>query len=255
MEKQGRSAIRQGPKYVYALVGGGKGRNYAAMGINGGNVYTIPNKDVAAVVSDISNVKLRPERRHFAAHQGVLRKLMEEGDLLPMSFGIVSQSQKSLHSLLERNHKAILSQLNRVSGKVEMGLRVAWDVPNIFEYLVISHSELRTARDRLFRGDRRPAQDEMIEIGRMVDNLINSDRDQHTERVEKILARSCCEIKRSKCRDEREVMNLACLVRRDLLKDFEEAVFKAAGLFDHSFAFDYNGPWAPHNFVELNVEL
>jgi hypothetical protein len=50
-------------------------------------------------------------------------------------------------------------------------------------------------------------------------------------------------------------MNLACLVARDRQEDFAGAVFQAAQLFDNDFAFDYNGPWAPHNFVDVEVEL
>ena len=44
-------------------------------------------------------------------------------------------------------------------------------------------------------------------------------------------------------------MSLACLVRRDAFAAFEQAVFEAAKLFDNRYAFDYNGPWPPYNFV------
>ncbi len=50
-------------------------------------------------------------------------------------------------------------------------------------------------------------------------------------------------------------MNLACLVRREAQEQFEAGVFEAAKLFDNNFTFDYNGPWAPHNFVELDIKL
>ena len=60
-------------------------------------------------------------------------------------------------------------------------------------------------------------------------------------------------MKRNKCRDEREVMNLACLVDRNQVDKFESVVFEAANHFDDNFAFDYNGPWAPHNFVEVDI--
>jgi hypothetical protein len=50
-------------------------------------------------------------------------------------------------------------------------------------------------------------------------------------------------------------MSLACLVPRDGQDRFEEGIFAAAKLFDNNFTFDYNGPWAPHNFVDLNLEL
>jgi hypothetical protein len=52
-------------------------------------------------------------------------------------------------------------------------------------------------------------------------------------------------------------MSLACLVGRGAGAQaaFEAGVFAAAKLFDNNFAFDYNGPWAPHNFVELDLQL
>ena len=219
-------------------------------------MYTIADRDVAAVVSDVPNQKIRPERRHFAAHQAVLKKLaQDDGAVLPMSFGVISNGSKAVRQILSRNRETVIEQLQLVSGKVEMGLRVTWDVPNIFEYLVNTHLELRTARDRLLRTDRIPTQDEKIEIGRLFENILTSDRDLHADKVEKALASQCHAIKRNKCRDEREVMNLACLVGRNNIKRFESGVFEAARLFDDNFAFDYNGPWAPHNFVEIDINL
>jgi len=43
--------------------------------------------------------------------------------------------------------------------------------------------------------------------------------------------------------------------QRAALAEFESSVFEAAKQFDNNFAFDFNGPWAPHNFVEAGVEL
>lgn len=241
-------------RYVYAVVPGAKQRVYGCLGINGGNVYTIADGDIAAVVSDVPNQKIRPERRHFAAHQGVLKTLMADGDLLPMSFGIISNGPKAVRAILSRNNKGVMEQLKRVSGKLEMGLRVAWDVPNIFEYIVNTHMDLRRARDELLRGNHEPTQEDKIEIGRMFEQILNLDRERHTEQVEKVLEPRCSEIKQNKCRNEKEVMNLSCLVGRDVLNKFEAAVFEAAGLFDDNFAFDFNGPWAPHNFVDLEID-
>jgi hypothetical protein len=198
---------------------------------------------------------MRPERSHLAAHQQVLRKLMAETTPLPMSFGIVADSPQAVRSLLLRHQPALLEQLRRVADKVEMGVRVTWDVPNIFEYFVNTHPELRQARDQFLGGAREPAQEDKIEVGRMFDRLLNEDRETHIEKVETILAPHCAEIEPMKCRSEREVMNLACLVERSQMPQFESSVFEAAQQFDNNFAFDYNGPWAPHNFVELNLEL
>lgn len=244
-------------RYIYAVVPGPGAQVYAFKGMEGKPVYTITKGKVAAVVSDVPNDKIRPERRHLAAQQAVLKGLMQETlAVLPMSFGIIAEGPKAVQEILTRNHNTLATQLQRVAGKVEMGLRVAWDVPNIFEYFVNTHPELRAARDRFFGRNRVPTQEDKIEVGRLFDRVLQEDREEHTERVEEILSPCCFEIKRNSPRNERDVMNLACLVGREVVdKDFEAAIFEAARGFDNNFAFDFNGPWAPHNFVDLELEL
>jgi hypothetical protein len=254
MNKELKGSAGTRGRYLYAIIAGSEQRAFGNLGLNGGQVYTISDNGVAAVVSDIPQQKIRPERRHFAAHQGVLRRVMEECDLLPMRFGVISGGPKAVRGLLAKNRDAIASQLQRVAGKVEMGLKVGWDVPNIFEYMISIHPELMAARERLLNPQRGPTQEEKIQVGLLFEDLLTSDRERHTKRVERALKPACSEIKRNKCREEREVMNLACLVGRAVLPAFEDAVLKAAGLFDDNFIFDYNGPWAPHNFAEVEVQ-
>lgn len=243
-------------KYLYAIVPDAGTRTYDFAGIDGAAVYTIPNGRMAAVVSDVPNQKIRPERRHLAAQQAVLKNLLvQSGAMLPMAFGIIADGPKAIQKIMSHNQEAFIRQLQRVAGMVEMGLRVSWDVPNIFEYFINTHPDLRTARDRFMGPYRNPSQEDKIELGRLFDNLLNEDREAYTEKVEEILSAYCQEIKRNKCRNESEVMNLACLVSRTGQDQFEEGVFEAAKLFDNNFTFDYNGPWAPHNFVELNLQL
>ena len=248
-------AAARGRTYLYAVIGNAQGRTYDDVGIDGRKVYIISVGRVAAVVSDVPSGKVRPERSHLAAHQGVLKKLMAEATPLPMSFGILADSAQAVRNMLSRNQPALLEQLRRVAGKVEMGLRVSWDVPNIFEYFVNTHPELKLARDRLLGGHREPTQDQKIEVGRLFDRFLNGDREAYADKVKGILAPHCFEIELNKCRNEREVMNLVCLVERAAMPQFESSVFEAAKQFDNNFAFDYNGPWAPHNFVEIDLEI
>jgi hypothetical protein len=243
-------------RYLYAVVPGPLERTFDFAGLNGSPVYTITNGKVAAVVSDIPDDRIRPERRHLAAQQGVLRGLMQAAPaLLPVAFGIIAGGPKAVKRILSRNQADFLQQLERVAGKVEMGLRVSWDVPNIFEYFVNTHAELRAARDRLLGPQRSPSQEDRVELGRRFDRLLQEDRELYTAQVEEVLGRSCGEIKRNPCRSEPEVMNLACLVTRETEAAFEADIFAAARLFDNNFSFDYNGPWAPHNFVDLDLKF
>jgi hypothetical protein len=243
-------------RYLYAIVDGGLDHEDLGFeGVDGSEVYAMGDGRVSAVVSDLPDRKVRPERRKLAAHHEVLKKLMATRTVLPMAFGLIADGPESVRRILRLNAMAFDEQIERLKGKVEMGLRVAWDVPNIFEYALKIHPELAELRDHIFRGGREPSQDDKIEVGRTFDRLMTEEREAHGERVAGVLSAHCSEIKANKVRNDREVLNLACLVDRDKMKDFEAGVIEAARSFDHHFAFDFNGPWPPHNFVEIELRI
>jgi Gas vesicle synthesis protein GvpL/GvpF len=247
---------RAARRYVYAIIEGARRGEFGAVGIDGSPLQFISGHGVTSVVSAIETERIRPERRHLAAHREVLRQLVaHEEAVLPICFGTIAAGPDEIEAMLARNRAVLARRLRRVAGTVEMGLRVSWDVNNIFDHFISLKPELRAARDRVFGRHRQPTQDEQIELGRTFERLLAEDRDAHAGIVEQALATCCAEIKRHPPRDEREVMNLACLIQRERRGEFEAAVFKAASHFDNSLAFDYSGPWAPHSFAEMDIQV
>ncbi len=242
-------------RYLYAIADANTQQTWSATGVNGRPVYLVPQGAIAAVVSDITERRIRPERRNLVAHHAVVKNLMEASTVLPVAFGTIAGGQKAVLKILKDHGSAFASQLDHVRGRVEMGLRVSWDVPNIFEYFVARHPDLAELRDSIVGSQRHASQDDKIELGRMFDHLLAEDREQHAEAVADVLAPCCDEIRRNPTRNEREVMHLACLVRREDRARFEDAIFEAAKRFDNNFAFDFNGPWAPHHFVDVVVDV
>ena len=242
-------------RYLYAVTDAVEYPACGNIGINGATVYPVSEGPIVALVSDIAERRIRPERKNLVAHHAVVKRLMEQTTVLPVAFGTIADSPKALLGILKENSDAFVEQLDRVRGKVEMGLRVTWDVPNIFEYFVNRHPELAELRDTVLGKQRGPTQEDKIELGRLFDRLLAQDRERHTEAVTEVLAPRCADIKENQPREEREVMHLACLVERNAKKGFEDGVFEAAKRFDNSFAFDFNGPWAPHHFVDVTVEV
>lgn len=242
--------------YIYAIAAVGEdGKTYDFTGMSGGAVSAIAVGGAAMIVSDIAPTRIRPERRNIAAHQDVLRRLMADGTVLPITFGTIAERPSAVRTLLARYQKVLVDQLHRVAGKVEMGIRVAWDVPNIFEYMVTTHEELRTLRDQSL-GDGHPqTRSEKIELGQSFERLLNADRETYAGAIEEMLTPVCAELRRNPPRKEREIMNLACLVERDRLAEFEQAAEAASQRFDDRFLFNYNGPWAPHNFVKVDMSF
>jgi hypothetical protein len=257
VEPSGRAAVAAAAptgRYIYAVVDSAEDREFG-LGIAGGQVYAISDGKIAAVVSDVPNRKIRPERRSLAAHNDVLKGLQREFTVLPMAFGIIAGGDADVFRILSLNRQALVEQIRRVCGRVEMGLRVSWDVPNIFEFFVATHPELTDQRDRLFQGGRQPSRDELVAIGMAFDRLLREERARHTQRVSDTLRPYCSEITENEPKSEKEVANLACLVARSDEKRFEKAVFEAARAFDNHYSFDFSGPWPPHHFVELNLRM
>lgn len=242
-------------RYLYAIVTADAQLDLGISGIDDQSVYTIADKYIGAVVSNVPNKKIRPQRRNLAAHQQVLKRLMTETTPLPMAFGIIADGDEAVQNILKNHRSLFMAQFKRVSGKVEMGLRVCWDVDNIFNYFISTHSELRDARDAYFSSQGEPSHEDKLEIGRLFDYFLQEDRENFSHSVEKALEPYCQEIKHGKCRNETDVMNLSCLVDRGAENHFEEGVLKAAAKFDNNFVFDFSGPWAPHNFVEVELEI
>jgi hypothetical protein len=224
---------------------------YGDIGINGAAVYTLTQGPVMAVVSDVVEKRLRPERKNLAAHNTVVKLLMTQATVLPVAFGTIAANEKALLKIIRDNRESFSGQLGVVRGKVELGLKVVIDVPNIFAYMVSCHPELAELRDGLLGRQHGPNQNDKIEMGRLFDHLLQQDREAHIDSVIEVLGPLCADIKQNPTREEREVMNLACLVERSAQKEFEDGIFEAAKRFDNNFSFDFNGPWAPHNFVNL----
>lgn len=239
-------------RYLYGIINTDKEEeHFGKIGIDDNPVYTIPFENIAAVVSDIKCQKIRPERKNLASHNGVIRKIVNDRTVLPMAFGHISSNGARIREFLSENYENFLRQLSTLDGKVEMDIKVLWDVENVFEFFVCNHRELKMLRDEIYCKPYGPTNEEKIALGRMFDELLNHERETHTKTVTDILVNYCNEINKNKPKNEKMVMNLAFLVDKNGVERFEKGIYEAAGKFDNNYSFDYNGPWAPHNFVRM----
>ncbi len=218
-------------------------------------VYWIASGSLGAFVSDYQATTIRAERRHIAASQRVLRALQAEIDLLPMTFGTLTATTEAVVDLLSRHREELLTQLSRLSGAVEMGLRLNLEVPDPIGYLVEHLAELRQARDRTFRHRRSPSLEERVRLGQLCESALRHYQETQTAQLVALLSPSCTAISALPIRGDQQVANLAVLVPRAKVQAFEAAVHAAAESFDDDLAFSLNGPWPPHNFVELTLDI
>ncbi|MCG5495769.1 GvpL/GvpF family gas vesicle protein [Ectothiorhodospira variabilis] len=241
--------------YIYAIIEADQARPLGKVGLKGAAVNCIVEQGLAAVVSKTEETRVRPQRANIVVHNGVVKQLTDAGvACLPLAFGTISANEGAVRALLREEHDTLLEQVRFFHDKVEMGLRVKFDVSNIYQYIMDSHPELRHLRDQVFGAQHDPGRDAKVELGRVFDRLLNEDRQTYRDKVQPALEAVSEEVRVNDPRNDHEVINLACLVRRDRVKEFEDTVVKAAGQFGNEVAFNYSGPWAPFNFIDVRFD-
>jgi hypothetical protein len=241
-------------KYLYGFANGEFELGGELLGLAGAPVHAIRFQDIAALVSDHPVEKLSLLRRNLEPHHRVIREISKQATFIPATFGHISESEEQILEVLRGNCAGIREELDRLADKVEMGVKLVWDVDNIFDYFVSSDRELRNRRDRVF-GKSRPTLEEKLELGAFFDRRLKQERDRLGNQLIEGLRPVTCEVRLNSPTDEKMVLNAAFLIDRAREKDFEEALCLAAGLFDSNFAVDYSGPWPPYNFVRLSLKL
>lgn len=246
--------------YLYGFVRTDEDLDFGPIGVpdggEPGKVHTITNGPVAAVVSPIStHEKLLPLRKNLAPHNAVIREIMKTMTIVPMAFGHVARGEEEIKRALKRNREALLSELERLWSKVEMGLKVKWDVDNIFEHVLARDPELSALRDQLFGRASAASQAEKIELGRMFEDRLSQERDREVERITEALRPQVADVKIKPPKTELTIMDLAFLVDRDGTKTFEDKVCQIAATYPAEYIFDYSGPWAPFDFVDVDLSM
>lgn len=241
-------------KYLYGLAYGEFTPGSDLRGLANAVVHTIEFQDIAAVVSDHPVEKLQLLRRNLEPHHRVIQESSRHSTFIPVTFGHISENEQEILQVLRNNYARIKDELTRLAGKAEMGVKLFWDVDNIFEYFVNRDQELKKRRDRIF-GKSRVTLEEKLELGAFFEERLKQERERSASRLIEALQEVTSEVRVNTPTDEKMVLNAAFLIYREQEKTFEAVLYRAAGIFDSNFNLDYNGPWPPYNFVRLRLEI
>lgn len=224
-------------------------------GLDDAPLAFIAGETLGAVVSGIEDGPLRPRRQRLAAHQRVLDALARGNDALPMGFGFVAPDGDAVRELLVDHREELHEELDRLGGRVEMSLRLRWDVDNVAAYFVERDETLRSLRDRLASEPNGGTHETKMAAGRAFERLLEAERTAHFDTLEQALRAVVEDIHEGPLRTEHDIANLGILVARDAVGSLERCVLSVAGRFDESFAFDLGGPWAPFSFVNVRLGM
>lgn len=250
---------RQGGCYLYGFTGAQPPLALGAIGVpcegRPGDVSHIVVGDVAALISPYSGTgPVPPLRRNLAPHHQVLRLAAEQVTVIPMRFGHIARSREAVAEALSRHQGALLAELRRLDGRVEMALSADLEEENPFAYLIERDPALKALRDKLFEGGRSPSHAERLELGRRCEASLQAERRAVASVIGDALRGVVIAAKDEAPRLERRLLRQALLLPRTAVEDFEGRLRRAAAALPASLRLQYSGPLAPMSFVDLQME-
>jgi hypothetical protein len=252
-QRSRRSGDSEG-RFIYAVILPNGMDHLDLIGLDGCKVYMIPYRDIAAIVSDYPVGAIKLIRKNLSPYHDVTRRFAETCTTIPARFGQIAEDGEEVLRVLRRNYARIRQELERLDRKVEMGVKVIWQVNNLFEYLLKTDAALRTMRDRIFSRQSPPTTLELIALGGVVSDRMNARKEAISQKVVSVLRRGSVKEKLDEPSEEKTVMSGWFLVGKERPQDFVAMVHEAACLLGGEYAVRVDGPWVPFNFVE-HIEL
>lgn len=240
-------------KLFYAVILSDRECNFGPIGLDNKPVYSINYQDLGALISDYPKVdSIKLLRKNLAPYHLVVRKAADYFTTIPAKFGQIARDTGEVNIALRKNYALIRRELERLDGKVEMGLKVNWNVEDVFEYFINIDEKLRARKNKLMEAGRRPSQMTLIEFGSYFHERMTQFKSQITEKA--IASLPPAETRLSDIRDDKMVANLTLLIRKELRKQLEAAIDDLGRSMGDEYSLKLDGPWPPFSFVE-HLEL
>lgn len=248
MKKSSQSQAGIG-KMFYALILAEHECDLGPIGLDGQRVRSVHYRDIGALVSDyprVSQIKLL--RKNLAPYHRVTREAWQRFTLIPARFAQIARDAGEVSLALRRHYTRIRQDLERLDGKVEMGLKVAWNVDAFFPYFLEFDRELKARRDQLLARRTTLTRMEQIAFGEYVDSRIQQAREAISKRV--LAALPAVDVHMDEVREETMITNASLLIPKDLQPQLVQAVEQAGAALGDDYRLQLEGPWPPFSFVD-----
>ena len=241
-------------------------------GLEEAPLYQLFGQDLAGVVSAVTTTQVQAAETNLWQHEMIVEALMADRAVLPVRFGTVFANEAAVQAELLAHQADLLASLNRVRGRVELGLRILIN-PTTGEGLShptkeggLSHDEPTSPVAPLPKPATNDQPDNVAlaqsaPVGRgraylmtrlAEEQRARAERQQAEAQVAKIhgpLAQLAVDSVQQVLVTPRLLLTAAYLVERDRVEDFRQAV---AALSDAHPALSLlcTGPWPPYNFIK-----
>ncbi|HEX2188145.1 MAG TPA: GvpL/GvpF family gas vesicle protein [Longimicrobiaceae bacterium] len=218
----------------------------AARGIGGAGVAAVEEAGLAAWVSAL-DAPPPPEPERLREHDRVVRSALSTATPLPLRYGAAFRGEDALRAVLRGRAAELLAALDRVHGRVEMGLAVGWDAAAARERVLAARPDLRPPPEKPATGR---AYLESRRREHALDAALRAEAGSLLDRVSRALSTALPDAEEARVPIPQPDLagTLAHLVLREQASAYRAAAHAATGAVPEA-DLRVSGPWAPYSFV------
>lgn len=245
-------AMKEG-KYIYCIMDSNEPKNFGPIGIGdrGDELYTVGFDDIAAVVSNSPKLKYSVSRDNTVAHEKAIEEVMKEHTVLPVRFSTITDDEKKIKKILEKDYDRLKGLLTEMKDKKELGIKAFFKKDVIYKEIQENYEDIKALKKKLLKLSIEKTYYQRMEIGRMVEAALGKEKEQYKDEILNILNPLVDKTKINDTYGEMTIINAAFLVNKDKEAEFDQAVHQLDEKYTDKIKFKYVGTVPPFNFVNL----
>ncbi|MPY32401.1 GvpL/GvpF family gas vesicle protein [Streptomyces adustus] len=200
---------------------------------------------LCAVVSDAPE-DLRPKRRDITAHQEVQERLMADGTVLPLRFGLIAADDASVQAVLEERAEEYTNRLDALDACAEYHLKASQDEEALLREILLDSAEARQLNDAIRAGT--ADAEAPVRLGELVAQEVQARQEALAAGVIEALRPLTRELDSSQPTGS-DFLSVSFLVADDQEEAFLTTELSVANQLGDDFEFRLNGPLPPYSFV------
>jgi hypothetical protein len=250
-------------RYLYCIADDNKEKIFGKIGIENSRVYTIPYKDLCAVVHNCPSEPYESEDKEkvkswVITHEKVIEAAWAGfGTVLPSGFDTIirgdhhKNAEDNLKQWLKEDYINLRQKLDKLRSKTEFGVQIFWDPKTVGKSISAENKEIKKLKKEIQSKSKGLA----YMYKQRLENLLRKQMEKEAEKYFKDfyerINRYADEIKVEKTKkseEEREMlMNLSCLLPEGKKRVLGEVLEKINNM--EEFFVRFTGPWPPYSFV------
>jgi len=244
--------------YIYGFINTNEEKKFDYAGIEGGEVYTQPYQDIAAVVSDSPFTQFDSLPRetlllHLAVYQAVIEKVMRNHYIIPMKFGTVVEGEEEVKRILKKGYNRIKLGAMAMEDKIELDVVAMWNNLDAILKEIGEEEEIKRLKEAALKSPDKSL-DAGISLGKMVKASLDGKRKKYASEILGVLRRKSEDHLIHDVMDDSMIMNVAFLITKDDKEIFESKVDRLDEKYHDRVNFRIVGPLPPYSFCTFEVE-